>query len=53
MLFVARFHELKSSIYYNHSTGNYDGYINYSESIVVPDKYAVAKEALVFMLVNF
>ena len=38
---------IKSSLYYNHSTGNYDGYVNYDEGNVVPDEDAVAKEALV------
>ena len=30
-----------------------EGYVNYGDGIVVPDEDAVAKEALVFMLVTF
>ena len=44
---------IMSSVVYNNSTGNYDGYVNYGPGIVVPDEDIVAKEALVFMLVSF
>ena len=36
-----------------YSTGNYDGYVNYGEGIVILDEDSAAKEALVFMLVSF
>ena len=41
---------IKSSVYYNHSTGDYnvDG-----DGIIVLDEDVVAKEALVFMVVSF
>ena len=44
---------MKSSVYYNHSTDGYNGYVNCDKNIIVPDKDAVAKETLVFMLVSF
>ena len=37
---------IKSSVYYNHSTGDYNGYVNYGDGIVVLDEDVVAKEAL-------
>ena len=42
-----------SSVYYNHSTGNCDGYVNCDENIIVPNKDVVAKKPLVSMLVSF
>ena len=44
---------MKSSVYYNHSAGNYNGYVNCDKGINVPDKDAVAKEALDFMVFCF
>ena len=44
---------IKSSVYYNLSTGDYNGYVNYGDGIVVLDEDVVAKEALVFMVVSF
>ena len=44
---------IKSNIFYNNATGNYDGFINFGEGIAVPDEETVAKEALVLMLVCF
>ena len=42
---------IKQSVYYNKSTGNFDGYVNFGDDgIVVSDENLVAKEALVFML---
>ena len=43
----------ESVIYYNKSTGKYDGYVNYGEGIVLSDENVVASEATVFMLVSF
>ena len=43
---------LKSGLIYNHSTGNYEGYVSYGENIVCIDEDKEATEALVFMLVG-
>ena len=36
---------IKSSVYYNNSSGNYDSYVNYGEGNVVSDEDTAAKEA--------
>ena len=38
---------------YCHKLGDMIGYVNFGKDIAVPDPDAVAKEALVFMLVSF
>ena len=43
---------IKENIFYNRSTGKYDGYIDYGKDIVIEDEDVVAKEALVLMLVS-
>lgn len=40
---------IKSAIYCDHSTWNFNWYVNYSEDVNVPGENAAAKEALVFM----
>ena len=45
---------IKSAVTYNHhSTGNYEGYVDYGDGIKVPDENSVATEATVFMPVSF
>ena len=44
---------IKESVFYNKSTGKYDGYVNYGDGIVLTDENIVATEATVFMLVSF
>ena len=44
---------IKSSVFYNPTTGNYQGYIDYGDGIEVPDVDIAATEATVFMLVSF
>ena len=53
MLFVCNAMSIKSFVYYNHSNCNYNGYINYDKGIAVSYENAVAKGALVFVLVSF
>ena len=43
---------IKKNIFYNRSTGKYDGYIDYGKDVIVEDEDVVAKEALVIMLVS-
>ena len=43
---------IKANVSYNKPTGNYDGFVNYGEGVVPPDEEAIAKEALVLMLVS-
>ena len=44
---------IKSSVFYNPTTGNHQGYIDYGDGIEVPDVDIAATEATVFMLVSF
>ena len=53
MLFVVKYHEYQSSVHYDNSAGNYNGYVNPGKDTAAPGKDAVTKEALVFMLVSF
>ena len=43
---------IMEKIFYNRSTGKYDGYIDYGKDIVIEDEDVVAKKALVSMLVT-
>ena len=44
---------IKSSIFYNPVTGNYEGYVDYGDGNEVPDDNIIATEASVSMLVSF
>ena len=43
---------IKSNIFYNKSTGSYEGFVSYGSDIVAFDEETVATESLVFMLVG-
>ena len=43
---------IKSNIFYNKSTGSYEGFVSYGSDIVAFGEETVATESLVFMLVG-
>ena len=44
---------IKSNVFYNKSTGSYDGFTSYGKDIILADDGTAATEALVLMLVSF